>query len=771
MAQFIAKDGQFWLDGQPQLIHAAEFHYFRTPKDQWRHRLGLLQAAGFNTLAAYIPWIWHQLEDGVSDFDGHSHPMRDLAGFLDLAAEMNFLIIARPGPYIMAETINEGIPPWVFEHYPQAAWISQEGKVQNIASYLHPDFLACVSHWYQAIFGVLTPRQVTRGGKIIMIQLDNEMGMMPWVRNIFDTNPDTIDRFASYIVNAYGPVLLSRYPAGDLSGFLREGIMHPDEQFAERIVEDYRAFYRIYLRDYATLLWDEAKKNGMDVLPVINIHGFANGGKTFPIGISQLIDVMEIDGMLSATDVYPGIIGEGTYHQLLLVNEMTKALHYPEQALFSIEFQSGGSNDHSNTQTSLFDLHTRLCLSSGMRAINHYLFFAGENDPILSPVKRHDWGPPVRKDGSVRQHYFRYPRLSRVLNTYGEALTLAQPEYTTTIGFLLDYFMTEVNNAYTRQASNILTHQRDVVLFDFLGRGLALTHRPFNTIELSRGELDAAKTPLLWVMMEKQCNAATQQKVVDYLEQGGRLVLAGRMCVEDFHHRPCTILKDALGIQGIEGGEPFVPALIRAFDITDIPVSFVERYQGDFAETWATNHDGSTVGFIQSVGAGKAMVFGAALSIENLDDLAVVDKMGTAMGCPPMFDLSEWADVRFSRGERGSFLFVNNYGDDPVETTIKYYEKSLFGNNPLRLPARRGLILPVNWQVNDAVLVHFATTELTSVAQDGNTLVLRGQQDDFSAILTLKGYACEQAQVIEKSAESQRIWVATHDGTIRLTPI
>ena len=51
MAQFIARDGQFWLDDQPQLIHAGEFHYFRTPKDQWRHRPGMLLAAGFNTLA------------------------------------------------------------------------------------------------------------------------------------------------------------------------------------------------------------------------------------------------------------------------------------------------------------------------------------------------------------------------------------------------------------------------------------------------------------------------------------------------------------------------------------------------------------------------------------------------------------------------------------------------------------------------------------------------------------------------------------------------
>src|SRR5512140_3692009 len=212
MSEFYARGGEFWLDGKPVLIQAGEFHYYRTPQDQWRHRLGLLKAAGFNTLASYIPWLWHQLEEGVSDFDGHSHPMRNLAGFLDLAAEMGFYIIARPGPYIMAETINEGIPPWVFARYPQAAFISQDGKTQNVASYLHPDFLACVKMWYREIFSVLAPRQVTRQGKIVLVQLDNEMGMIPWVRNIFDANPHTLARFADYLEEAYGAQLSSHYP-------------------------------------------------------------------------------------------------------------------------------------------------------------------------------------------------------------------------------------------------------------------------------------------------------------------------------------------------------------------------------------------------------------------------------------------------------------------------------------------------------------------------------------------------------------------------------
>jgi beta-galactosidase len=252
-----------------------------------------------------------------------------------------------------------------------------------------------------------------------MIQLDNEMGMMQWVRNIMDTNADTVSRFAAYLEKAYGPQLGEQYPTENLVDWLSEGISHPREPHAGRIVEDYRRFYRSYLREYASFLWSEAKSNGMDVLPVVNIHGFGNGGKTFPIGLSQLVDVIGMDGMISATDVYPIFIGEGNFHQLLLVNEMTKALQNRQQALFSIEFQAGGNNDFGGGQASLYDLHTRLCLSSGMRAINHYLFCNGENDPVLSPVRRHDWGHPIRKDGTLRRHYFRYPKLSRVLDSYG----------------------------------------------------------------------------------------------------------------------------------------------------------------------------------------------------------------------------------------------------------------------------------------------------------------------------------------------------------------
>ncbi|MFN8529682.1 MAG: beta-galactosidase [Anaerolineae bacterium] len=768
MTSFVVKDGQFWLNDQPVLIQAGEFHYFRTPVDQWTHRLGLLRAAGFNTVAAYIPWLWHQPQPDVSDVNGHTHPMRNLAGFLDLAAEMGFYIIARPGPYIMAETINEGVPPWVFSSYPQAAYVGQDSKPQNIASYLQPDFLKCVENWYQAVFEVLSPRQISRGGKIIMVQLDNEMGMIQWVRNLVDINPDTLTHFADYLRKAYGADLSQRYPAANLTDFLREQMTQPQSAHAARVLEDYRRFYRVYLRDYMRFLWDRAEAHGMEVPPVVNVHGFGNGGKTFPIGLSQLIDVIEMPGMISATDVYPIFIGEGNAHQLVMVNEMTKALQNPQQALFSIEFQAGGNQDFGGAQSSLYDLHSRLCISCGMRAINHYLFFDGENDPVLSPNKRHNWGHPVRKDGSLRRQYARYPQLSRVLNAYGEALVQAQPKTVTTIGFVLDDFMTEINNPATRPHTDILTHQRDTILFDFLARGMTLTHRPFNAIELARADLDTAHTPLLWVMMEKQCEAAVQQKLADYVHQGGKLVIVGRLCEETFDQIPCTILKDALGIQSVHSDPPFTHVIIKVFDAPDIPVSFVETYSGAFDEVYAKTAQGQTVGFIKTIGAGQVMVFGAALATNTQEDLALFDEMANRIGCHSLFTLSDWADVRLSEGENGSFLYLNNYQDDPVELTLSSGGKPWLGGSSVTLPARRGAILPIDWRLQPGIVVHYLTSEAIEMVNEGARLTLKTALPVFEAELSLNGWQVDDSLVVERLA-GNRLKLRGTNGVLELT--
>jgi beta-galactosidase len=225
------------------------------------------------------------------------------------------------------------------------------------------------------------------------------------------------------------------------------------------------------------------------------------------------------------------------------------------------------------------------------------------------------------------------------------------------------------------------------------------------------------------------------------------------------------VLKDALGLGPISGGAPFEQDFIRAFGYRDVPVSFLETYSGDFNEVFAEREGGGVTGFIKTLGAGKVMMLGAAFAANTLGDLDIVQKMALKMGCVSPFALSEWADVRLSRAERGSFLFINNYLDDPIETTIAYAGHDLLAGNPVRLPARRGAILPLNWQVRENVTLHFATSEINAVVDEGATLTLKSEQPDFVVELTLTGYACEGAT---PGGEAGRVRARGHNGAVVL---
>lgn len=77
--------------------------------------------------------------------------------------------------------------------------------------------------------------------------------------------------------------------------------------------------------------------------------------------------------------------------------------------------------------------------------------------------------------------------------------------------------------------------------------------------------------------------------------------------------------------------------------------------------------------------------------------------------------MSEWVDVRLSEGENGSFLFISNYQDDPVETTLCAAGVPMLGGHSLSIPARRSVILPLEWQFRPGIVIHYLTSELIDV--------------------------------------------------------
>ena len=151
---------QFLLDGAPFTILSGSIHYFRVHPSDWRHSLYNLKAMGFNTVETYVSWNLHEPKPGEFCFaDG-----LDLGEFLDIAADLGLWAIVRPSPFICAE--------WEFGGMP--AWLLTDRAMRPRSS--DPRFLACVERFYDELMPILASRQITNGGNIIMMQVENEYG-------------------------------------------------------------------------------------------------------------------------------------------------------------------------------------------------------------------------------------------------------------------------------------------------------------------------------------------------------------------------------------------------------------------------------------------------------------------------------------------------------------------------------------------------------------------------------------------------------------------
>jgi beta-galactosidase GanA len=148
------------IDGQRTMIWSGEFHYWRLPSPSlWRDVLQKMKAEGYNAVSIYFDWAYHSPRQGVYDFTG----VRDVDQLLDMAQQAGLYVIARPGPYINAETNAGGFPGWL---------TTQAGKARSDA----PDYLAAADEWFTAIDAILARHQLTNGtGTVLAYQIENEL--------------------------------------------------------------------------------------------------------------------------------------------------------------------------------------------------------------------------------------------------------------------------------------------------------------------------------------------------------------------------------------------------------------------------------------------------------------------------------------------------------------------------------------------------------------------------------------------------------------------
>jgi beta-galactosidase len=176
---FAIGEHDFLLDGEPFRILSGAIHYFRVHPEQWADRIRKARLMGLNTIETYVAWNAHAPREDEFDLSGDL----DLGAFLDAVAAEGMYAIVRPGPYICAEWSNGGLPAWLFGD--SSAGIRQD----------EPRYMSAVTRYLEQLAPVLVPRQIDRGGPIILVQVENEYGAYgsdkAYLRKLVEINQQT----------------------------------------------------------------------------------------------------------------------------------------------------------------------------------------------------------------------------------------------------------------------------------------------------------------------------------------------------------------------------------------------------------------------------------------------------------------------------------------------------------------------------------------------------------------------------------------------------
>ncbi len=785
------ENGYFSLNGKPFFLYSGEIHYFRIRKKDWPARLRALKESGFNTVSTYIPWNWHEPEEGKIDFSGRTVPERDVLGFFDLAKKMGLRVSARVGPVSNAELVNEGLPTWLLKGNPDifVAGRRNVGTLPHVTiiSFLHPVFQSKVAAWYSALLPEIAARQVTRGGNVVSVQLCNEVAMVHWLQKGADYKEHVNRMFREFIKNKYKTLdALNTAHKTNYTDFrdvpqpLGE-TLDPDRL---NVHVDWSHFYRHYYAAYFHTLSRQALDKGIDVPLFCNIPQFYDydirgRGTWAPMTTSMFRDFPLLTPKLVFGGAYQmRHLDFENFHDVSLTTEVTRLLGtvevkgpapegnpvlegrlpplpefitLPESPIPVVcaELQTGIMRDRPRLYPQQVALNVKSSVGQGLSGLNAYMFAGGENAPGMGAFgSYHDWQAPVGPEGEKREHLAPLKDFGRFLKWAGPHLAATKKSVDTTLGMYFPYYATEY---WASPWSDALEGQRTYLWYDGMARLIHLAGYSVNCADIERSPLDVLLCHRsLWVFSLNFMDHETQAKLAGYVKNGGTLFLGPCLPTLDLRGQRDQTLADELGLS-ITGGQS--GNLIHSAGRDYWVQGPVQSYGAD-SEIHRNLELPSGPAVLQAE-AGKGKVHVAGFGLPHVFDhfRHWVRQWGEGLGVVPKVQCQPWdlqASLRVS--DESGFLFLFNYHFTEKEgsvtlplpgsgETVRLPEKGSIVLAPLS-----GAILPLNFPVRPGVKLVYATAEVLDLSSNprGVSLVLN----------TLPGRAVEVAFALPKKPRS-----------------
>ncbi|KAI1442654.1 glycoside hydrolase family 35 protein [Annulohypoxylon stygium] len=322
---FTYNRNSFLLNGNPHVIIGGQMDPQRIPPAYWRDRLKKARAMGLNTIFSYVYWnllepVRGQWLSGVES--------NDVAKFFQIAGEEGLSVVLRPGPYICGEREWGGFPAWL-STVPGLMVRSSDAK-----------FMEAAESYLERLAGDLGELQITRGGPLVMVQVENEYGSYGTDHNYTQGLRDILKRnFEVPLYTNDGGVDWT-LAGGEVPGVLAEIDGDPRSGFAarDRYITD--------VTELGPLLDGEYYTFAPDFWGSANAHNTAVGN---PSQIQALVS--DLDFVLGANNS----ISLYMFHGGTNFGFSNGAIWKNYTAVFITSYDYGAPLDESGRTTELYD--------------------------------------------------------------------------------------------------------------------------------------------------------------------------------------------------------------------------------------------------------------------------------------------------------------------------------------------------------------------------------------------------------------------------------
>ncbi|MDF2935779.1 MAG: beta-galactosidase [Paenibacillaceae bacterium] len=648
------------IDGREVVLRSGEIHYFRMYKSRWKDMLAKAQANHLNTIATYIPWDFHEPQEGVYDFSGETLPERDVVSFLKLASSMGMYVIAKPGPFINAEYVDGGHPRWMYRQYPEtmsaktdggpAFWV---GQGNHVPQQLGDRFLELAERWYAQVIPLLAQFSIENGGPVILHQPDNEMnllftGLDPdgslYDDKVLGNNKEP-GLFQRSLLERFGSLeALNRRYGTDCSTLtaIHPKLQGADHRGKKQLYLDWMRFRMEYVYRYAALLARWSRKYGLQVPNTYNepINGFFRG----PGNHAAFAAYMKEQGEEILTTCHSYL--KYGYHmdanglpKIVFRLEALK-MQAPDRPAIAIEVGAGWMTLDQVPNHINYPVHLRTLLGHGMDGYNYFIFASGEKgfsrtyvtdayDLFADPVSASGGEHTVyRMTGEFNRFAARWEReLAGTAKTYDAVIGLSSELY-----LLAQYAGSELSvfEDHSSGASTLSANRSKQVVdsIEALSKMLAMSNIQFGLMDVDVPNREPGFTELLIVPNDGTLSEEAMEYIMQHGEKGGRVVFYPEVPARTPDGLDIPLLAEATGFRvrreiprfGLTAGD-IGRRFLRMDELDGIPADQLNTLGLPVNGRCLITYEGETAGYRHPFGSGEALVLGFAPQFTGMDNV------------------------------------------------------------------------------------------------------------------------------------------------------